>query len=169
MFDSRGAVPRLPRLRAGPRALRARRGLRRLLGLRRRGARLFADALRALRARRGRAPRRRRRVGGITLRLFTPAAPLCVGGAPAALEPLAAAYDGLARDAAAAGLLPPRAPNRWDAPLALAPGRRGAGRSRRPRPAPRPRRHAAALLRPPGRGGAEPPPLPAARGPRRGQ
>ena len=57
-----------------------------------------------------------------TLRLFTPAAPLCVGGAPAALEPLAAAYDGLARDAAAAGLLPPRAPNRWDAPLALAPG-----------------------------------------------
>ena len=49
-----------------------------------------------------------------TLRLFTPTAPLCVGGAPAALEPLAAAYDGLARDAAAAGLLPAAAPNRGD-------------------------------------------------------
>ena len=96
-----------------------------------------------------------------TLRLFTPTAPLCVGGAPAALEPLAAAYDGLARDAAAAGLLPPAAPNRWDAPLALAPG----APRRRPLAAPAPpgsspRRHAAALLRPPGRGAAEPPPLP---------
>ena len=96
-----------------------------------------------------------------SLRVFTPAAPLCVGGAPAALEPLAAAYDGLARDAAAAGLLPPGAPNRWDAPLALAPG----APRRRPLAAPAPpgsspRRHAAALLRPPGRGAAEPPPLP---------
>ena len=93
-----------------------------------------------------------------SLRVFTPTAPLCVGGAPAAIEPLAAAYDGLARDAAAAGLLPPRAPNRWDAPLALAPGRRGAGRSRRPR-RPAPRRHAARCCAARARA-AEPPPLP---------
>ena len=47
----------------------------------------------------------------------------------------------------------------WDAPLALAPG----APRRRPLAAPAPsavRRHAAALLRPPGRGVAEPPPLP---------
>jgi len=93
------------------------------------------------------------------LRLFTPCAPLCVGAAPA-LGPLAAAYDGLARDAEDARLLPP-APNRWDALLALAPG---APRRRPLAFAPPPGaalRAAATILRPPGRGGGrEAPPLP---------
>ena len=97
-----------------------------------------------------------------SLRLFTPTAPLCVGGAPAALEPLAAAYDGLARDAAAAGLLPPRAE-----PLGRAarprPGGAAAPALAAPAPGAMPRKHAAALLRPPGRGAAEPPPLPCPR------